>query len=427
MKKAFIILCASLFVTSSVVLTSCDPATDDGSTAAIVEKASKMTLEELEAASKTEMEASTSTFKVVGLTSTLAKALTKFCDTYDWMEYDVNTFVNNSYKDYALLTALEQADDSYFADFALVQDARSLADYLEAGITINYIPSDYETLNLPEENTYPLKGLYFNKIFFSNERLGVNLNNIWQLAGSATDANHLDNLSFQTPITEQINMSFILSLYDEANQARLETAYQNYYGTAWAASDDYSSCGEQFVHEFVANISKWHSSDGTAMKKTQYEETAQEGVDPFIYYGAFAKMKDAAGQTYGEETAMVTVDWDKTIDGFNGFMYAMYSQIIKNAEHPYTACLYARFLLTPECYQAMCYNSSTPNSLGDAANMYGYYYPCTSTTVGINDNDWTKAQWIEKSINEDFDYLSTVKGARINEILALVSSNTKAS
>ena len=427
MKKAFIILCASLFVTSSIVLTSCDPATDDGSTASIVAKASEMTLEELEAASQAEMEASDSTFKVVGLTSTLAKALTKFCEAYEWMEFDVNTYVNNSYKDYALLTALEQADTSYFADFALVQDARSLADYLEAGITLNYIPSDYEALNLPEENTYPLKGLYFNKIFFSNERLGVDLHNIWQLAGSPEDADHLDNLSFQSPITEQINMSFILSLYDEANQERIEAAYQSYYGTAWAASEDYDSCGEQFVHEFIANISKWHSSDGTSMKKTQYEEVLQEGVDPFIYYGAFAKMKDAAGATYGEETAMVTVDWDKEIEGFNGFMYAMYSQIVKNAEHPYTACLYARFLLTPECYQTMCYNANTPNSAGDPANMYGYYYPCTSETVGVNDNDWSKAEWIEKSINEDFAYLSTVKGARINEILALVSSNSKAS
>jgi predicted outer membrane protein len=100
MKKAFVFLCASLFVTSAVVLTGCNPTTDDGSTAAVVEKASKMTLAELEAASQAEMEASTSTFKVVGLTSTLAKAMVKFCETYDWMELDVNTYVNNSYKDY---------------------------------------------------------------------------------------------------------------------------------------------------------------------------------------------------------------------------------------------------------------------------------------------------------------------------------------
>ncbi len=430
MKKAFIILCASLFASTAVLAGCGSSEVEDDSTAAKVAEASEMTLAELEAASQAEMEASDQTFKVVGLTSTLAKALQKFCDTYEWMEYDVNTFVNNSYKDYALLTALEQADDSYFADFALVQDARSLADYLEAGITLNYIPSDHETLGLAEADTYPLKGIHFNKIFFSNSTLGVDLHNVWQLAGSSDDAEHLDNLSFQSPITEQINMSFILSLYAEENQARLETAYENYYGTAWAESDDYTSCGDQFAQEFIANISRWHSSDGTAMKETQFLETAQDGVDPFIYYGAFAKMKDAAGNkfTVGEEqvSAMTTVDWDKEIDGFNGFMYTMYSQIVKNAAHPYTACLYARFLLTPECYQTMCYNASTPNKAGDPANMYGYYYPCTSTTVGINDNDWTKDEWIEKSINEDFAFLSTVKAAQINTILALVSSNDKA-
>jgi hypothetical protein len=120
---------------STAVLAGCGSSeAEDDSTAAKVAEASEMTLAELEAASQAEMEASDQTFKVVGLTSTLAKALQKFCDTYEWMEYDVNTFVNNSYKDYALLTALEQADDNYFADFALVQDARSLADYLEAGL-----------------------------------------------------------------------------------------------------------------------------------------------------------------------------------------------------------------------------------------------------------------------------------------------------
>ena len=97
----------------------------------------------------------------------------------------------------------------------------------------------------------------------------------------------------------------------------------------------------------------------------------------------------------------------------------------KRYQHPYTACLYARFLLTPDCYKAMCYNSTTPNKAGEAANQYGYYYPCASTTVGINDNDWTKEKWIEKSVNEDYSYLKDVKASQVNNILALVSSNTK--
>ena len=53
--------------------------------------------------------------------------------------------------------------------------------------------------------------------------------------------------------------------------------------------------------------------------------------------------------------------------------------------------------------------------------MYGYYYPCASTTVGINDNDLTKEQWMEKSIIEDYGYLSKVRTAQVNAILALVN------
>ncbi len=430
MKKTFGLMFTTFVALAAMPLAGCGPKSNGEGTAAAVEAASKMTLEELEAASKEEMENSGETFKVVGLTSTLSKALTAFCEKYEWMEFDVNTYCNNSYKDYALLTALEQADDTYFADFALVQDARSLADYLEAGITLNYVPSDYKEMGLAEADTYPLKGIHFNKIFFANKKFDVNLYNIWQLAGSADDSDHLNNLSFQSPVTEQINMSFLLSLLDPNNQERLETAYKNYYKKDWTASENYASCGEQYITEFIANVSKWHSSDGTAMKETQCTEVVPEGEDPYIYYGAFAKMKDAAGKNYeidGETVnAMTTVDWALEIDGFNGFMYTMYSQIVKNAKHPYTACLYARFLLTPECYQAMCYNSSTPNKAGEPSNMYGYYYPCASTTVGYNDNDWSKAEWMEKSIVEDYNFLKTIKGAQVNNILALVSGNSKA-
>ena len=165
------------------------------------------------------------------------------------------------------------------------------------------------------------------------------------------------------------------------------------------------------------------------MKATQCQEVKVEGKDPFVYYGAFAKMKDAAAKNYDldkdgkEETnAMTTVGWDLAIEGFNGFMYTMYSQIVNNAKHPYTACLYARFILTPEFYTSVMYSDSTPNKAGQASNMYGYYYPCASTTVGVNDNDWTKETWMQKSIIEDYNYLKTVKTAQITKIQSLIVS-----
>ncbi len=437
MKKALTIMCASLLSLGVVSMVSCNSTSGTGNeTADVVAKASKMSLKELEEAAKAEMEASNDTFKVVGLTSTLARGLKKFCEIYTWLPAE-KTYCNNGYKDYQLLTALDQAEQTYFADFALVQDARSLADYAESGILHNYVPSDYAEMGLAEKDTLPLKGIHFNKIFFVNKTLGVDLHNIWQLAGRDTDEGHLDNLSFQSPVTEQINMSFLLSLYDEANAPKLAAAYKKYYGKDFATSDWkddkgnelYTTIGDCYVTTFINNIKVFHSSDGTAMKETQCKEVKVEGKDPFVYYGAFAKMKDAAGKTYDldgdgtkETNAMTTVGWDLAIEGFNGFMYTMYSQIVNNAKHPYTACLYARFILTPEFYTTVMYSDSTPNKAGQAANMYGYYYPCTSTTVGVNDNDWTKETWMQKSIIEDYNYLKTVKTAQITKIQSLIVS-----
>lgn len=437
MKKALTIMCASLLSLGVVSMVGCNSTSGTGNeTADVVAKASKMSLKELEEAAKAEMEASNDTFKVVGLTSTLARGLKKFCEIYTWLPAE-KTYCNNGYKDYQLLTALDQAEQTYFADFALVQDARSLADYAESGILHNYVPSDYAEMGLAEKDTLPLKGIHFNKIFFVNKTLGVDLHNIWQLAGRDTDEGHLDNLSFQSPVTEQINMSFLLSLYDEANAPKLAAAYKKYYGKDFATSDWkdkdgkelYTSIGDCYVTTFINNIKVFHSSDGTAMKETQCKEVKVEGKDPFVYYGAFAKMKDAAGKNYDldgdgtkETNAMTTVGWDLAIDGFNGFMYTMYSQIVNNAKHPYTACLYARFILTPEFYTTVMYSDSTPNKAGQAANMYGYYYPCTSTTVGVNDNDWTKETWMQKSIIEDYNYLKTVKTAQITKIQSLIVS-----
>jgi len=430
MKKLSKILYASVFASVlAVTLIGCNRTPEGETTADIVAKASKMTLAELEAAAEAEMTASNDTFKLVGLTSAIKRGVLRMAEQYDWLTED-KIYVNNSYKDYALLTALEQADDSYFADYALIQDARSLSDYLEAGITVNYVPSDYKELGLPEHLTYPLAGIHFNKVFYVNDRIGPDFHNVWQISGSEEDPEHLGNLSFQTPVTEQINMSFLLSLYSPENQTKLATAYKKYYGKDWVPSDKFTNIGEEYVDGLIKNVSRWHTSDGTVMKVTNAHEEVVEGEDPFVIYGAFAKMKDCIGYTssvYEDvENTMELVKWDLEIEGFNGFMYAMYSQVIKNAKHPYTASLFARYMLTPDFYENIIYNADTPNKAGEPSNMYGYYFPANVGNVGYNDNDWSKEKWIQNSVNEDFEFLASIKGAQVNSILALVASNKKA-
>ena len=454
MKNSKILVLLSALLLSSGALVGC--ANGGGEeltgTALAVKKASEMTLAELEQASKEEVEAQPDAkFKVVGLTSVLKSVAKTVAGKYDWLRYggdNDNIDVNNSYKDYQLLTALDTAQRQYFADYALAQDARSFSSYIEDGITFNYVPSDAKTaLGMKDEDLLPLHGVHFNKLFYTNSNFtnvtGKRLYNIWQLAGTDADADHLSKISFQKPDTEQINMSFLVSCYAEENQARIETAYQHYYNKAWAPSGDYTSAGQQWVTELIKNITRWHSSDGTAMKETQLKDDWKAG---YVYYGAFAKMKDAVGKFYkvdGQETdpilkdliikegdnagkicAMDTVKWDWEIDGFNGFMYCMDSQIINNAKFPYTACLFARTMLEEETYTTAIYNAKNPDAQGNAANQYGYYYPGTaSASFRYAKGDWTKEQHIAREINENYEFLKNVKFSLVNSILAMVSAN----
>ena len=293
----------------------------------------------------------------------------------------------------------------------------------------------------------PLKGIYFNKVFWTNSNFetvtGKTLYNIWQLAGTDADADHLDKVSFQTAATEQINMSFLLSCEAPENQERIEAAYKKYYNKDWS-SDTYTSAGQQWVTEFIANISRFHSSDGTAMKETQLKDDWTNG---YVYYGAFAKMKDAVGKYYtvaGQETdpilkdlvetsgdnvgkinAMKTVKWDREIEGFNGFMYAMCSQVVNNAKHPYTACLYARYLVTLQAYAGAIYNNKLPSAdgtTGTPVNQYGYYSPA-SNAITYAQNDWTRDVHIQRELVESYDYLKGVKITQVNRILGLIAQN----
>lgn len=464
MKKTKLLIGLSLIALTTGAMTACGGGKKKETTAEAVAKASAMTFDELKKASEKEwQEKPNGVFKAFGLTSVLRTVMKEIATNYDWIHYtytkedaDIkegdNCFVKNDYKDQALLTALAEAEDKYVCDYTLVQDCRSFATYLEDGILYNFVPSDAKTtLKMADSDVEPLRGIWFNKVFWTNTNYehcgGVPIENIWQFAGSATDPKHIEKVSFQSPETEAINMSFLASVTEEGNAQRLKDAYKKYYGSDYSGE---KPIGEKWVEEFCKNIANFHKSDGDCMKKDQIEKYWDT---PMVYFGAFSKMKDAVGKKYsfdlngngvsGEETidytltvggenfhyttekdvnAMTTVKWDYTIEGFNGFMYSMDSDIPNNAEYPYTACLFARTLLEQSVYEKAITNSSTPTADGKAGNQYGYYYPAQeSSTFPYAKGDWTKAQHLEKELHENYSFLKDVKQSLINNVKTWIS------
>ena len=87
MKKLFaILLTVALIVSAVCVLAACNGNKTD--VAAAIEAAEKMTLEELEAASKKEFEDNPdAVFNADSLTSGIKKALSAFAEKYDWLNF----------------------------------------------------------------------------------------------------------------------------------------------------------------------------------------------------------------------------------------------------------------------------------------------------------------------------------------------------
>ena len=155
MKKVLAIVLMLVLATSLMfALVACEkPGPELEGTAAVVAEASKMTLAELEAASKKEMEASKDTFKIVGLTSVLQKAAKSFSEKYDWITIELdkdgkikeggNTFVNNGYKDDLTLDRIDPTgnytpDNCRWADYITqANNKRNSKHYLYNGESLS--------------------------------------------------------------------------------------------------------------------------------------------------------------------------------------------------------------------------------------------------------------------------------------------------
>lgn len=368
---------------------------------AAIEKAQSMTLEELEAAAKAELEANPSlTFNADSLTSGVKKALAGFEEKYEWA---TGRTMYNSKKgsEYQPKLIAAQKANSYIADFVMFQDASFLKNaMLDTGFLLSYIPSGDE-FKIDENDQNPLVGVTFNKVFiYYNTKVGSDqLQNVWQMTGvDGKSLKGVNNVSYQNPLGEDINMNFLIMLTSDAAVERLTAAYKDYFGTDYdpaAEEVEYQNIGYKFVAEFIKNVGYWHSSDTSEVKAiNSYEDDGRIIFAGLNKLKDFEYFKDEYADTDEYYTKTITASgWNTEITGFNGFVYNMWALIPRTAQLPYTSALFIRYLLSEEGYTE------------GWGGILGYYSP--NQLVPPTEGDHPLSKWKENSIVEDVEYIDS--------------------
>lgn len=398
MKKLFAALIVVALVLSSVfVLVACD--TNKSEVAKAVEAAQKMSLEELEAASKKEFEENPNAkFQAHSLTSGVKSALAKFIAKYDWLTEDNAEYISEKGSVFQgkLNNAADKGTGEEVGDFVMIQDAAFVYSLYNAGFLHSYVPSG-EGFDIAKADQKPLVGVTFNKIFYYNSAMGEDyIKNVWQLTGKDGASLKAVPVSFQSPLNEDINKSFLIMLTAPAYEAQLKAAYKSYFGTDYvkADGDNCKSIGYHFVEQFIGAVKTWHDSDTSEVKNINDAAHRAGGA----YFAGLAKVKDYNKETGITDTSdpgywknvMRASGYNYEIEGFNGFVYNMWTLIPDTTDNPYTACLFIRYLLSEEGYKA-------------GFNEVGYY--SANSLIGSADGT-TLQSWKDGCLAEDPDYLS---------------------
>jgi len=354
--------------------------------------ARSLTKEQLEAAAEAEFKAANVDFTAKATTSGVEKALKAFKEDYTWFNFAAfsSSKDKEAYKDMDSTLA----KGGYYADMAMIQIASSWQSYIDSYYMLNYIPQNDDEIQLSANATQPLVGLYADKLFaYKKDAAGdVVLKNIWQLTGKdGKTLKKVGGSSLQDPTQEGINMAFLTMLTSEESCTRLAAAYKNYFGEEYKNQKGCKNIGYYFIKEFIGALTDNHDSDSKVL--STYIQQDQKGTVYVVGLNKVKGYKNAKGDKlpWHEDLFYSGVDGD--IEGYNGFTYNTYLGIPATSKLPYTACLFARYILTEKGFKAgwkdVGYSSPNAKVQPNSDSAAGVTYSLDVTKVLQEDPAWT--------------------------------------
>lgn len=341
--------------------------------------AEEMTLEELVAAAQEEASAADAgSFMVYAPTSRVEKALNAFAEEYGIQ----GEYYNESGQDlYTKLTTELEAGVKDTADVALLQDSYLFQTQLQNyDYVINYIPP-YLTEEINADDQNPLVCYYYNKLFIFNNTDGTTgVKNVWEL----TDDTYAGKVFMKDISKESVNKNFLAMLTKPEWSEKLTAAYKDYFGTELVLDEDCQTAGHQFIKDFLANVT-FGSGDGDIATELANGKGGNVGL--FVY----SKLRD---DSVTQENLTVAAYQDEKPEGFSGFMYPMYLQMINGTDRPYTAKLFIYFMMTEKGFKSAFQTKEAD---------IGTY--STNSTLTSLDGDKELDFWKECLVSEDPQYL----------------------
>ena len=343
--------------------------------------AAKMTNEELYEKAKAEMAAGAQ-LNFYSTTSFAEKAAANFMNDYPEFNGKVVYAEIDDKETYTILTNTIGSGVKDSADMALTQNGPDLKTYLlDEGLTLTYFPDALKDV-VSEAEQEPAVVTYVNSLFiYHNGEGSINFTNVWEL----TEEQWKDRIFFKDPTNETVNINFLIMLTSEKWNARLEAAYESYYGKAWEAGE-FDSAALQWIDGFLANVNYTYTS---ASKMAAGIASGAPGNMGLFVFSKLRKVDEA------DRGNLTVVQFENEVEGFSGFMYPIYATVCKDTECPYTCALFINYLLSEQGFAGpKSWNSSQ-----------GYYSPNKTIAKPEDIQDEPYEYWSDRLVIEDLEYI----------------------
>ena len=370
----------SLVLTLALLLGACAIASAETVEEALA-AAATMTNEALYEKAKAEMAAGAQ-LNFYSTTSFAEKAAANFMADYPELDGKVVYAEIDDKETYTILTNTIGSGVKDSADMALTQNGPDLKTYLlDEGLALTYFPEMFKDV-VSEADQEPAVVTYVNSLLiYHNGEGSVNLTNVWEL----TEEKWKDRIFFKDPTNETVNINFLIMLTSEKWNARLEAAYESYYGKAWEAGK-FESAALQWIDGFLANVNYTYTS---ASKMAAGIASGAPGNMGLFVFSKLRKVDEA------DRGNLTVVQFENEVEGFSGFMYPIYATVCKDTECPYTCALFINYLLSEQGFAGpKSWNSSQ-----------GYYSPNKTIANPEDVQDEPYEYWSDRLVIEDLEYI----------------------